>query len=152
MPCGWNAARSTDCISQLCRSAPRWNRRSSFASGCSPGSPPLERPQPACRKAADPLRHRLEYLLVSAVVFLVRITPDPIVRAAGRALGRTAYLVDRRRRRIAEQNLAAAFPSRSPDERRAIVRGAFAHFGVLLLELLKFSTLSPDEMLARVEF
>jgi KDO2-lipid IV(A) lauroyltransferase len=37
-------------------------------------------------------------------------------------------------------------------ERRAIARGTFIHFGRLLLELLKFSTLSPEGMLARVEF
>ena len=36
------------------------------------------------------------------------------------------------------------FRSRSAAERRAIVRGAFAHFGRLLFELLKFSTLSPE--------
>ena len=55
-------------------------------------------------------------------------------------------------RRIAQQNVAAAFPARSERERRRIVRGAFAHFGRLLIELLKFSTLSPEAMLARVEF
>ena len=55
-------------------------------------------------------------------------------------------------RRIAERNLAAAFPLRSAPERRAIARAAFAHFGRLLFELLKFSTLTPEAMLARVEF
>jgi KDO2-lipid IV(A) lauroyltransferase len=38
------------------------------------------------------------------------------------------------------------------DERRQIARGAFKHFGRLLFELLKFSTLSPQAMLAHVEF
>src|SRR5262249_31179212 len=33
-----------------------------------------------------------------------------------------------------------------------IARAAFEHFGRVLLEMLKFSTLSADEMLARVEF
>src|SRR5439155_1566639 len=37
-------------------------------------------------------------------------------------------------------------------ERRAIVRAAFAHFGRLLFELLEFSTLPNDALLARVEF
>jgi KDO2-lipid IV(A) lauroyltransferase len=32
------------------------------------------------------------------------------------------------------------------------VRAAFTHFGTLLFEILKFSTLSPDDMLSRVEF
>src|SRR6476661_4448235 len=78
--------------------------------------------------------------------------PGPLVRGCGRALGLAFYTFDRAHRRIATRNLAEAFPVRSADERRAIARGAFAHFGRLLFELLKFSTLSPEAMLARVEF
>ncbi len=98
------------------------------------------------------MRHRLEYLLVRALIVLVRLAPDRLVRGCGSLLGFAFYVVDRPHRRIAERNLAAAFPLRSSSERRAIVRAAFAHFGRLLFEVLKFSTLSPDTMLARVEF
>jgi len=59
---------------------------------------------------------------------------------------------DRAHRRVASANLAAAFPRRSRAERRAIARAVFAHFGRLLFEFLKFSTLSPEKMLSRVEF
>ena len=62
------------------------------------------------------------------------------------------FVFDRAHRRIAERNVAAAFPARSAGRAAPIVRGAFAHFGRLLFELLKFSTLSPEAMLARVEF
>ena len=41
---------------------------------------------------------------------------------------------------------------RSPSECRAIARGMFSHFGRLLTVLLKFSTMTPDQMLARVTF
>lgn len=78
--------------------------------------------------------------------------PDPVVRGCGSLLGLAFYAFDRPHRRIAERNLAAAFPLRSASERREIVRAAFSHFGRLLFEVLKFSTLSPDAMLARVEF
>jgi KDO2-lipid IV(A) lauroyltransferase len=78
--------------------------------------------------------------------------PGPLVRGCGAALGLAFYTFDGAHRRIAKSNLAEAFPVRSPDERRAIARGAFAHFGRLLFELLKFKTLSPEAMLARVEF
>src|SRR5437016_13626293 len=78
--------------------------------------------------------------------------PDALVLACGSLLGLAFCTFDRAHRRIAERNLSAAFPLRSPDERRAIAREAFAHFGRLLFELLKFSTLSPEAMLARVEF
>ena len=50
------------------------------------------------------------------------------------------------------RNLQAAFPLRSRAECRAIARGMFSHFGRLLTVLLKFSTMTPEQMLARVEF
>ena len=78
--------------------------------------------------------------------------PDSVVRRCGSVLGLVFYASDRAHRRIARSNLAAAFPVRSSRERRAIARAAFAHFGRLLFELLKFSTLSSEAMLSRVEF
>ncbi len=98
------------------------------------------------------MRHRFEYLVVRTLIVLVRLMPDPVVRGCGSLLGLAFYTFDRPHRRIAERNLAAAFPLRSASERREIVRAAFSHFGRLLFEVLKFSTLSPDAMLARVEF
>jgi KDO2-lipid IV(A) lauroyltransferase len=98
------------------------------------------------------MRHRIEYAAVRALIALFRITPGWLVRASGTALGYLAYLFDRSRRRIADANLSAAFPHRSARDRRRIVRGVFAHFGRLLVEMLAFSTLSNQEMLARSEF
>jgi len=98
------------------------------------------------------MRRRLELLAVKTVLAAVRVLPVAIVERVGAALGLAVYAFDGPHRRIAARNVAAAFPTRSESERRAIVRGAFAHFGKLLFELLKFSTLSPAAMLARVEF
>jgi KDO2-lipid IV(A) lauroyltransferase len=70
----------------------------------------------------------------------------------GTSVGYIFYTFDRKHRRVALENLAAAFPRRSAGERRAIVRAVFAHFGRLLFEFLKFSTLSDGQILARVEF
>src|SRR4051812_34000957 len=97
------------------------------------------------------MRHRLEDLGVGALTAIVRLLPDRIVRLCGTIAGLLVYAVDRGHRRVAQRNLEAAFPGRPRRERRRIVRGAFKHFGRLLLELLKFSTLTPAEMLARVE-
>jgi KDO2-lipid IV(A) lauroyltransferase len=66
--------------------------------------------------------------------------------------GLLVCIVDGRHRRIALTNLSQAFPSRTRSELRAIAREMFRHFGRLLFEMLKFSTLSPAAMLARVEF
>jgi Kdo2-lipid IVA lauroyltransferase/acyltransferase len=98
------------------------------------------------------VRHRLEFLIVKAIVAIVRVMPHALVHAAGGALGLAFHVFDRAHRRIAEHNLAVAFPTRSAEERRAIARHAFRHFGQLLFELLKFSTLSREAMLARSEF
>jgi KDO2-lipid IV(A) lauroyltransferase len=78
--------------------------------------------------------------------------PTAVVERCGALLGLAFYTLDRAHRRIAERNVAAAFPARPAAERRRIVRGAFEHFGRLLFELVKFSTLSPETMLARVDF
>lgn len=98
------------------------------------------------------MRHRLEAAAVRAAAALASVMPGPVVRGCGTLLGLAFYAFDGAHRRIADRNLAAAFPRRPPDERRALVRHVFAHFGRLLLELLKFGTLSAGAMLARVEF
>jgi KDO2-lipid IV(A) lauroyltransferase len=97
------------------------------------------------------MRHRLEYAAVRAAMAMVQVMPDWMVRTCGTALGLAFYLLDGAHRRIAHRNLAAAFPTRSEGERRAIARAAFKHFGHLLFELLRFATLAPDQMLARVD-
>src|SRR5712692_7222097 len=97
------------------------------------------------------MRHRLEYLIVRVLIAVVRVMPPFLVHACGTLLGQAFYTVDGAHRRIAERNLASAFPARPAAERRAIARGAFAHFGRLLFELLQFATLSPEQMRARVE-
>jgi KDO2-lipid IV(A) lauroyltransferase len=75
-----------------------------------------------------------------------------VVLAIGSLLGRAFYLFDGPHRRRAMRNLQAAFPLRSQAECRAIARGMFAHFGRLLTVLLKFHTMTPERMLARVTF
>jgi KDO2-lipid IV(A) lauroyltransferase len=97
------------------------------------------------------MKARFEFLLVRALILLVRAVPAPLVPKLGAAVGLLACYLDRPHRRVALDNVSAALPARAP-ERRAIVRRAFQHFGRLLFELLKFHTLSPERMLARVEF
>lgn len=96
------------------------------------------------------LRHPLEYGLVLFTMHAARRLPWRLVRAMGTGLGFLFYTLDRRHRRIALENISAAFPRKPPAERQAIVRDVFGHFGRLLFELLKFSGLSHDDVLARV--
>jgi KDO2-lipid IV(A) lauroyltransferase len=96
--------------------------------------------------------HRLEYGAVMAARGTMRMLPMRAAIAIGTLLGRAFHAFDRTHRRLALRNLEAAFPARSAAERAAIARDMFAHFGRLLTVLLKFSTMRPGEMLARVEF
>jgi KDO2-lipid IV(A) lauroyltransferase len=97
------------------------------------------------------VRHRLEALLVRVVRVLVRLLPMPAVRRLGHGIGRVAYWVDGPRRRTALENLASAFPGRTPRERRQLARAVFSHFGGLLFELIKFGTWSRERMRAAVD-
>jgi len=98
------------------------------------------------------LLHRLEYCAVMTARASMRPLPMSAVLGAGTTLGRAFHTFDRKHRRLALQNLDAAFPSRPAAERAAIARDMFEHFGRLLTVLLKFSTMQPAEMLAHVEF
>jgi KDO2-lipid IV(A) lauroyltransferase len=98
------------------------------------------------------MRYLIEYVAVASVRLVVRGLPLPVVRRLGESLGLMFYVVDRMHRRIALANLGTAFPKKSEDERRRIARSMFQHFGRLLLELLKFSSLSRERQLALVDW
>jgi KDO2-lipid IV(A) lauroyltransferase len=94
----------------------------------------------------------IEYAAVRTLIAVIRVMPEAMVERAGTFLGTAFYVVDRAHRRVAEQNVAAVFPTRPAAERQRIVKTAFGHFGRLLFALLKFSTLTDEQLLARVEF
>jgi len=98
------------------------------------------------------VRQRIEYGAVVIARAVTAVMPYPLLWLCGTAVGYLFYVFDHTHRRVAAENLAAAFPLRSRAERHAIVRAMFGHFGRLLFEFLKFSTLSPEKMLARVDF
>jgi len=97
------------------------------------------------------VRRAIEFAAVRVVAAIVALLPMAVVRRIGASIGHVAYGVDRHHRRIAIENLTAAFPAQPDAERRAFARAMFAHFGSLLLELLKFGTYTREQMLAAVE-
>jgi KDO2-lipid IV(A) lauroyltransferase len=99
----------------------------------------------------DAVRFPVEAALVRAVTACVSLLPMSAVRAVGHGFGRCVFWVDGFHRRIALENLAAAFPSRSSAERRTLAKTMFAHFGALVFELLKFGTLPREQVSALME-
>jgi KDO2-lipid IV(A) lauroyltransferase len=98
------------------------------------------------------VRDAVEYWSVVAFRAVARRLPDSLVNALGSAIGLAFFAIDWRHRRVALANLEQCFPNRPPRERRAIARATFMHFGQVLLKLLTFSALSPEEMMARSEY
>ncbi|HJR60468.1 MAG TPA: lysophospholipid acyltransferase family protein [Vicinamibacterales bacterium] len=94
----------------------------------------------------------MEHAAVGAVIGIVRLLPMTAVLATGSLLGRAFHTFDAGHRRLAVENLQHAFPRRSRAECRHIARRMFEHFGRLLMVLLKFSTMTPKQMLSCVEF
>ena len=110
-----------------------------------------ERPgTPATRRIT--IRHRLEYLAVQAVRLAVQLMPRLCQIRAGAWLGALFYRMDRRRRTTAVANVRAAFPERTDRACQAIVRASFANVGRHVLELLRFDTMSGEQMMDLVEF
>lgn len=100
------------------------------------------------KSLATRCRYPLEWMFVRGLQMLAPFVSMSAVRHGGRAIGRFACAIDRSRRKIALENLEHAFPGRSAQEREALTRSMFAHFGSLVFELIKFGTYSREEMLA----
>ncbi len=97
------------------------------------------------------MRHRLEYLVVRLIALGVQTLPRRASLAVGSVLGDAFYVFHRKRRRLALDNLLAAFPSRTERECRGIVRATFRHFGRHVIDLLNFGVMSTSEMTELVE-
>ena len=80
------------------------------------------------------MRENLEYALVSVVVRVLGALPRPLSRAAGIALGISAYFLMGRLRKVGMRNLQIAFPDMSSKQRRKIVFQLFVGFGRHLSE------------------
>ncbi len=72
--------------------------------------------------------------------------------ALGSRLGAFWWLLDRRRRRVAQWNVRRAFPSWSREQVLRLVRENFEHLGRSATEVLGLPRVSPEALLARCRF
>ncbi|MEO8277155.1 MAG: lysophospholipid acyltransferase family protein [Thermoanaerobaculia bacterium] len=99
-----------------------------------------------------PVRHAVEYGAFSIFNATVRALPHAASRALGGALGAVAGTLDRRRRRIAEENLRLAMPELGAPARARIRAACFRHFGASFCDSLSSLRFSGPALLARIEF
>jgi KDO2-lipid IV(A) lauroyltransferase len=85
------------------------------------------------------------YLAVRLVVCVVQALPEELAWSFGRGLGWLAHRVDRRHRQVAFDNLRHAYPELTDAARARLVRRTYAHFGLMLIEMI----LMPRKLNAR---
>jgi KDO2-lipid IV(A) lauroyltransferase len=81
--------------------------------------------------------------------FVAEFSPLWIHRA-GSLLGLMFYAVDRPHRRIVKRNLNFAYPGAPPALIRTMARGVFSNLGITLLEMVKMTCWSPEDLLRHV--
>ena len=82
--------------------------------------------------------YRLQYAPLAVLVRFIGVLPRPAARGVGILLGRAAYYLHPRLRRVGQRNLQLAFPEKPAHERRKILKGVYTSLGRLLAEFCLF--------------
>ncbi len=100
-----------------------------------------------------PARAALEAALFGGLLRLSAVLPRPALLRLGAAAGSLAYVLDRRHRRVALENLALAFGDAMDEaERRRVIGACFRHFGRILVDTLTFSGITAEDVGRLVEY
>ncbi len=95
---------------------------------------------------------RAVFYLILATVHLLSLLPDFALYALGVVAGRLAYRLDKRHVRIGLKNLEIAFPGKSADERRRILRESYVNLGRTGAEYIRLGGFFYRRLLRRVRY
>ncbi len=87
---------------------------------------------------------------LKALLHLINLLPVRLAGALGAGLGRAAWLLDARHRRIAERNLARIYPRETAARRRRIARESFAELGRAAFEFPAVMLRKREQLLRHV--
>jgi len=76
--------------------------------------------------------------IVKSLLFLFRLMPFPVVDALGDAVGFILYRTMKERTALGLENLSRAFPEKTDEERRAILKTFWQNFCKDMLEMFKY--------------
>ncbi len=99
-----------------------------------------------------PLRHRLEYLAFRIGVACLRALPERGALALGGALGWVAGTILRIRRRVADENLARAFPERERRWRDRVACASYTSLGREAVASFRFGGEPAERVRARTDW
>ncbi len=92
----------------------------------------------------------LVYLLVAGIVKLAQLLPHGAALHFGSFLGRFTFSVVRMRRRVALENLSAAFPDKTRPELLKIAGDTYRNLGMSLVEYARLPVTTTEQMAERV--
>jgi KDO2-lipid IV(A) lauroyltransferase len=94
----------------------------------------------------------MQYGLAKTVLGIFGRMPRETALGAGHVVARVGYLLARRQRNVALQNLQMAMPELSELDRERIMRDVFSSLARLLVEFSQFPKLNPDNISDLVEY
>lgn len=97
------------------------------------------------RRGLQQLSDAAIYFPSQAALRAIGLLPTSVRRRMLTTLARGAHACDRKRVRTIHDNLAAAFPEMDDAERRAIARGVYRHFSLLIDDTVRFRRLRTPE-------
>lgn len=83
------------------------------------------------------------WLLLNGAGLAVSFLPRFLETAAGPRLGRIGLLLDRKRSKVAAENMRRCLPELSPARRTRLLRENYEHYGILFFELLHMMSPLP---------
>jgi KDO2-lipid IV(A) lauroyltransferase len=128
----------------------------SVVAGKDSAAPAPPRTGPRRRKTArlarSPVRDRIEYLVLRALVGCLAVLPITLALRVGEAVAWVAWLVAFPLRRVGMMNLTIAFPDKPQAERTRILRASMLNLGRMAAELAHLPRLSDAELREMVQF
>ena len=98
------------------------------------------------------MRHRLEFWFVSLLVAGLGSLPRGVARFVGRALGRAAFSLLGRLRRVGLQNLRMAYPEWTEARRKHLLEEVYGNLGWLLAEFCLMRHYSVEQATRFIEY
>jgi KDO2-lipid IV(A) lauroyltransferase len=91
-------------------------------------------------------QHRVEYIAFRIIEKAIQSLPGFILKPFADFIAFIAFKVAKYRREVALENLANAFPEKSPEDRFQIAYGSYRHFALVILEFMKLASWTPEQL------